>query len=291
MGLRRRASTSRIAGGLRLSLALHTLAIVRVCSKRARVEALTEIVCLGSTPTDHELETIIAAAHALNLSVKLRPVVQADFPFTGIEGCTLATGGMQCPSQTGVGAGMSPADFQAFFWGADGTVAKPAEGSYAYFVYHVAALAERTHAEIVSVSVEMSSANPQEGHFRRLIGGVRKIFSGQLHCDVASGKHAPGFGCKTRSEAPKSSPSTGPHSASQFHRGDHGGALLGRSGRRWRGRVPRAHGGHRRDRGESERGRACRGVRPGAQADVGLLPWAWPATAAADAARAALPAR
>ena len=82
------------------------------------------------------------------------------------------------------------ADFQNFFWGADGTVAKPAEGSYAYFVYHVAALAERTHAEIVSVSVEMSSANPQEAHFRRLIGGVRKIFSGQLHCDVASGKHA-----------------------------------------------------------------------------------------------------
>ena len=69
-------------------------------------------------------------------------------------------------------------------------MAKPAEGSYAYFVYHVAALAERTHAEIVSVSVEMSSANPQEAHFRRLIGGVRKIFSGQLHCDVASGKHA-----------------------------------------------------------------------------------------------------
>ena len=90
---------------------------------------ITEIVCLGSTPTDHELETIIAAAHALDLSVKLRPVVQADFPFTGIEGCTLATGGMQCPSQTGVGAGMSTADFQDFFWGADGTVAKPAEGS------------------------------------------------------------------------------------------------------------------------------------------------------------------
>jgi hypothetical protein len=72
------------------------------------------------------------------------------------------------------------------FWGKGGTVTKPAEGSYAYFVYHVAALAERTKAEIVSVSVELSSANGQEAHFRRLIGGVRSIFSGKVHCDVAS---------------------------------------------------------------------------------------------------------
>ena len=138
-----------------------------------------------STPTDHELETIIAAAHSLNMSVKLRPVVQADFPFTSLPSCTLATGGMGCPSQTGVGAGFDAVDFQSFFWG-EGTVAKPAEGSYAYFVYHVAALAERTKAEIVSASVELSSANGQETHFRKLIGGVRKIFKGKLHCDVAS---------------------------------------------------------------------------------------------------------
>jgi hypothetical protein len=43
-----------------------------------------------------------------------------------------------------------------------GTVDTPAEGSYAYFIYYIAALAERTKAEIVSVSVEMTSANPQE---------------------------------------------------------------------------------------------------------------------------------
>ena len=139
-----------------------------------------------STPSDRELETIIAAAHSLNMCVKLRPVVQADFPFTGLPSCTLATGGMGCPSQTGVGGGFDAGDFQEFFWGKGGTVTKPAEGSYAYFVYHVAALAERTKAEIVSVSVELSSANGQEAHFRRLIGGVRSIFSGKVHCDVAS---------------------------------------------------------------------------------------------------------
>ena len=139
-----------------------------------------------STPTDHELITVITEAHALNLSVKLRPVVQADFPFTNIPGCTLATGGMGCPSQTGVGAGMSAAEFQVFFWGSNGTVTHPSEGSYAYFIYHIATLAERTKTEIVSVSVEMSSANSQEAHFRKLIGGVRKIYSGKLHCDVAS---------------------------------------------------------------------------------------------------------
>ena len=139
-----------------------------------------------STPTDHELEVIIAAAHKLNISVKLRPVVQADFPFVGTAGCTLATGGMACPSQTGVGGRFDAAMFQTCFWGAGGTVDQPAEGSYAYYIYHVAALAERTQAEIVSVSVEMTSANPQEAHFRRLISGVRKIYKGTVHADVAS---------------------------------------------------------------------------------------------------------
>ena len=78
--------------------------------------------------------------------------------------------------------------FETFFWGKGGSVNQPAEGSYAYYmnIDHVAALAERTKAEIFSVSVEMSSANPQEAHLRKPIGGVWRIFSGKLHCGVAS---------------------------------------------------------------------------------------------------------
>ena len=70
-----------------------------------------------------------------------------------------------------------------------GTVDTPAEGSYAYFIYYIAALAERTKAEIVSVSVEMTSANPQEvrntPHLHRFHSSKRSLCQDRLGTNIA----------------------------------------------------------------------------------------------------------
>ena len=139
----------------------------------------------ASSPSDAELTTIIDAAHALNLTVKLRPAIDPDYRFAGGL-CTTATA-QKCPGRGEIGGvGHHTPRYTPFttsewdeFFAADGNA------NYGDYLLHMAALAERTKCAMLDVGVELNSAIPQEGHFRRLIAKVRKVFTGQLHLGMA----------------------------------------------------------------------------------------------------------
>ena len=137
----------------------------------------------ASSPSDAELTTIIAAAHSLNLTVKLRPTVDPHYEF--IAGCTEETadkGG--CAGRGEIGHTFSSQQWTDFFEG---------RGGYGDYVLHMAALAERTRCEILSVGVELTAAMAQEQHYRTLIARVRQVFTGEIHNDCSG---FPGF-CPT----------------------------------------------------------------------------------------------
>eukprot|EP01052_Picozoa_sp_SAG31_P011572 SAG31_NODE_658_length_13104_cov_4.409919_3_plen_640_part_00 len=139
----------------------------------------------ASSPSDAELKTIIDAAHALNLTVKLRPAIDPDYRFAG-GSCTTATA-QECPGRGEIGGlGHHKAHYTPFttsewaeFFAADGNA------NYGDYLLHMAELAEQTKCAMLDVGVELNAAIPQEGHFRRLIAKVRKVFTGQLHLGMA----------------------------------------------------------------------------------------------------------
>ena len=137
----------------------------------------------ASSPSDAELTTIIAAAHALNLTVKLRPTI--DPRWETIPGCAEACAGNGCcPGRGGIHFNAA-AEWDTFF--AEGS------GGYSDYILHMAALAERTHCAILAIGVEIGAVMDQEPHMRSLIANVRKVFGGQLHSDIA-GAHTADFG-------------------------------------------------------------------------------------------------
>jgi hypothetical protein len=138
----------------------------------------------ASSPSDAELTTIIAAAHALNLTVKLRPTID---PFwQSIPGCAEACAGQGCcPGRGGIHFSTA-AEWATFF--EEGT------GGYTDYILHMAALAERTKCSILAVGVEIGAVMDQEELMRGLIAKVREVFHGQLHSDIAGSHDTPDFG-------------------------------------------------------------------------------------------------
>jgi hypothetical protein len=135
----------------------------------------------SSSPSDDELTTIIAAAHELNLTVKLRPTI--DPRWESVPGCTERTA-TSCPSRGAIHFS-TPTEWSTFF--------EEGSGGYTDYILHMAALAERTNCSILAVGVENGAVMAQETHMRTLIAKVRKVFSGQLHSDIA-GSHTADFG-------------------------------------------------------------------------------------------------
>lgn len=134
----------------------------------------------SSSPSDTELITIIAAAHDLNLTVKLRPTI--DPRWESVPGCTeLTASTAACPSRGSIHYSTA-AEWDTFF--AEGA------GGYTDYIVHMARLAERTNCSILAVGVEVGAVMAQETHMRNLIAKVRSIFSGQLHSDIAGARSA-----------------------------------------------------------------------------------------------------
>ena len=137
----------------------------------------------SSSPSDAELTTIIAAAHALNLTVKLRPTI--DPRWESVPGCTeLTAASPACPSRGAIHMS-TDADWAEFF--------REGSGGYTDYILSMAALAERTNCSILAVGVEVGAIMAQEMHMRTLIAKVRQVFHGQLHNDIA-GSHTVDFG-------------------------------------------------------------------------------------------------
>eukprot|EP01049_Picozoa_sp_SAG25_P018012 SAG25_NODE_4962_length_723_cov_1.812500_1_plen_133_part_01 len=115
----------------------------------------------SSSPSDEELGTVIAAAHALNLTVKLRPTI--DPRYESVPGCseqTAGSGGCTNPGRGFIGEQFTSQEWQEFFEGVDG---------YGAYILHMAELAQRTKCEILSVGVETGTIMKQEMHMRGLI--------------------------------------------------------------------------------------------------------------------------
>ncbi len=98
--------------------------------------------------TDARVRREIASARALGLEVFLKPHVW------------IARGAFR--------GRIAPVDWSAWF------------ASYSQFVLHYARLAEETGASLFAVGVEFSASLGRERAWRRLIAGVRAVYSGQL---------------------------------------------------------------------------------------------------------------
>eukprot|EP01051_Picozoa_sp_SAG22_P003452 SAG22_NODE_168_length_16723_cov_6.542409_6_plen_472_part_00 len=160
---------------------------LRWSTKVSHVEGVAPsgvIYANSSSPSDAELTTIIAAAHALNLTVKLRPTI--DPRWESLPGCSEACAGNGCcPGRGGIHFSTA-AEWATFF--------EEGSGGYADYILHMAALAERTNCSILAVGVEIGAVMDQEMLMRGLIAKVRRVFRGQLHSDIAGAHDTADFG-------------------------------------------------------------------------------------------------
>ena len=106
------------------------------------------------TATDAEVEQSIGAAHALGFKVMLK--LQIDL--------------IDAPGKWrgDIGVNMTSADWTAWF------------ASYRRAILRYAAIAERRGVHMLSVSCELVEASKQEAHWRRVVAGIRAVYSGVL---------------------------------------------------------------------------------------------------------------
>jgi hypothetical protein len=110
------------------------------------------------TVSDGEIAAIVEQAHALNISVMLRPAVDPDWRLPNTSGTWRGQ----------IGRHFTPDQWNDWF------------AAYSRMMVHYAQVAASSGVDTFSVGMELSASQTQDAHWRSTISAIRRIFGGGL---------------------------------------------------------------------------------------------------------------